>query len=208
MEFKKIFDISLPINKDIILYPGDAKVEYLPICTIEKSGCNMTKITFGSHTGTHIDAPSHFLSNGTTIDKIPLTTFIGKAQVIFIEEQEITRQDIQKNLNPNIKRVIFKTQNSHLWDLKKFSKKYTYLTEDGADFLIENQILLVGIDYVSIERFGTPDFSVHKRLLSKDIPILEGLNLKDVEPGEYFLIATPLKFENLDGSPVRALLLK
>lgn len=208
MEYKDIFDISLSINENIILYPGDAEVSYHPICTIEKSGCNMTKITFGSHTGTHIDAPYHFLENGITIDQIPLNTFIGKCQVIFVEKDIISKEEIQKKINPGIKRIIFKTKNSTLWNIDNFSKKFTHLTLSGAEYLIENNIILVGIDYVSIEQFGTPDFAVHKKLFSKNIPILEGLNLTNIDPGEYYLIALPLKLENLDGSPVRAVLLK
>ncbi len=204
----KIIDITLPIKEKMIYYPGDAHFKKEPICTIAKSGCNMMKITLGTHTGTHLDAPFHFLSEGNSIDKLLLDIFIGKAQVIEIKNEKIDSREIKKHLLPNIKRVLFKTKNSLLLDKEEFSKNYVYLTEDGADFLIEKNISLVGIDYISIEKFGTPTFSVHKKLFSKNIPILEGIYLKKVDPGIYFLIALPLNLPGLDGSPVRAVLIK
>ena len=208
MKERKVIDISVPIREDMVIYPGDVEFSRSPICTIDRSGCNMTKLILGTHTGTHIDAPLHFLKDGESIDEIPLDVFIGMAQVIEIERDEIGAEEIEKKIISGTRRIIFKTKNSHLWEVNKFSKKYVHLTEDGARFLIEKRIKLVGIDYISIERFGTPTFSVHKMLFSNKIPILEGLNLKDVKPGIYLLIALPLKLERLDGSPVRAVLVE
>lgn len=204
----KIKDITLPIKEKMIYYPGDAHFKKEPICTIAKSGCNMTKITLSTHTGTHLDAPFHFLSEGKSIDELPLDTFVGKAQVIEVKKEKIDAQEIEKHLLADIKRILFKTKNSFLLDKDEFSKDYVYLTEDGADFLIEKGVSLVGIDYISIEKFGTPTFSVHKKLFSKNIPILEGLYLKNVDPGIYFLVALPLPLSGLDGSPVRAILIE
>ncbi len=203
----KIIDISLPIEEGIITYPGDAQFSKTAICTIERSGCNMTKLILGTHTGTHIDAPLHFLKDGDAIDQIPLSHFIGQAQVIEVDEQEINSTVIKKQLKDGIERVLFKTRNSELYKTKAFSKNYTYLTEDGAIFLTEAGIKLVGIDYISIERFGTPDFKVHKILFQKNICILEGINLSAVAAGIYTLIALPLRLKGLDGSPVRAVLI-
>ncbi len=204
----RIIDISPYIEEGMIVYPGDAKFRTEPICTIERSGCNMTKLFLGTHTGSHIDAPFHFLPDGASVDKIPLSTFIGPAQVIEVKEKEITRKVIEERIDPDTERVLFKTENSYLLEKESFSKDYTYLTEDGARLLAEKGIKLVGIDYISIERFGTPDFSVHKILFKAGICILEGINLKDVRPGHYILVALPLKLKGLDGSPVRAVLIE
>ncbi len=204
----KIIDITLSINENIPVYPGDAKFKATPICTIEKSGCNMQQLNLGTHTGTHIDAPLHFLANGSSIDEIPLEIFFGKSQVIEIDEPRITKTAIDKFFIDGINRVLFKTPNSYLLEDKEFHKEYVYLTEDGADFLINKNVKLVGIDYISIERFGTADFIVHKKLFSANMCILEGINLKEVDPGIYTLVAFPLPFEGLDGSPVRAVLIE
>jgi len=204
----KIIDISIPIEESIVTYPGDAKFSKTPICTIERSGCNMMKLILGTHTGTHIDAPLHFLQDGLSIDKVPLSHFIGKTQVIEISEKEITEEIIRRKMKPGIEIVLFKTKNSALYKERKFIKDYTYLTEDGARFLVKKGIKLVGIDYISIEKFGTPDFRVHKILLQANICILEGINLLDVEESIYTLIAMPLRLKGLDGSPVRAVLIR
>ncbi len=204
----KIIDISLPIEEEMVTYPGDAHFSKTPICTIERSGCNMTKMILGTHTGTHIDAPFHFLSEGATIDKVPLTHFIGKAQVIEVKEEEITKEIVEKDMIPEIEIILFKTKNSLLYKEKKFLREYVHLTEDAARYIAKRDIKLVGIDYISIEKFGTPDFIVHKILFQKNICILEGLNLADVSPGIYTLIALPLKLKGLDGSPVRAVLIQ
>ena len=204
----KIIDISPDIEEGMIIYPGDAPFQKSPVCTIEKSGCNMTKLSLGTHTGSHIDAPLHFLSDGASVTDIPLSTFIGKAQVIEVKENEIKKDLLREELKSDVKCVLFKTRNSLLMKEKAFSKDYTHLTHDGAHFLVETGIRLVGIDYISIERFGTPDFSVHKILFRAGICILEGINLLDVKPGYYILIALPLKLKGLDGSPVRAVLIQ
>ena len=203
----KIIDISLPIEEGIVTYPGDAQFSKTPVCTIERSGCNMTKLILGTHTGTHIDAPFHFLKDGNSIDQIPLSHFIGQAQVIEVNEQEINSTIIKKQLKDGVERVLFKTRNSERYKEKGFSKNYTYLTEDGAVFLTRSGIKLVGIDYLSIERFGTPDFRVHKILFQANICVLEGINLSEVDPGIYTLVALPLRLKGLDGSPVRAVLI-
>jgi len=203
-----IIDISIGIKENMITYPGDAKFKTKPVCTIAHSGCNMTKLVLGTHTGTHIDAPFHFLSHGASIDKIPLSVFIGKTQVIEIEEDKITADNLKSKIKSDIKRILFKTKNSNLLKKNQFCKNYTYLTEDGAHFIAKKGIKLVGIDYISIDRFGTPDFSVHKILFEAQICILEGIYLAKVKPDYYTLIALPLKLNCLDGSPVRAVLIK
>ncbi|MFN3533878.1 MAG: cyclase family protein [Desulfatiglandales bacterium] len=204
----QIIDISIPISSKMILYPGDTVPQFRPICTLGRSGCNMTELTISTHTGTHIDAPSHFLERGKSIDSIELERFIGEAQVLEVKGGEIDSRIIEREIKEGVRRILFKTTNSSFMENNTFSKRHAHLTMDGARAIVSKEILLVGIDYVTVERFGTPDFSVHKTLLCANIPILEGLNLASVEPGLYRLIALPLRFEGLDGSPVRAVLIR
>lgn len=206
--FMKIIDISLEINDEMPIYPGDTQFIKKPICTIDTSGCNMMELLLSTHTGTHIDASYHFIKTGARIDEIELSTFIGKTQVIEVKGDTIDAHVIEQSLKPEIKRVLFKTSNSSLLKSKSFSKNYVYLNDDGADSLVDKGIILVGIDYISIERFGTQTFSVHKKLFKAGITILEGINLTHVEAKEYTLIAFPLKLKGLDGSPVRAVLIE
>jgi len=188
-------------------YPGDVPYKAEPICTIDRSGCNMHKLLMGTHTGSHIDAPCHFLEGGRSIEQIPLYRFMEEAQVLEIRGKEIGPEDL-RGLEDGIGAVLFKTRNSGLMSLGAFLRDYVCLSPEGAEVLIERGIRLVGIDYVSIERFGTPDFRLHRRLLEADVLILEGLDLKDVPPGRYLLLALPLRIRGMDGSPVRAVLLE
>ena len=167
----------------------------------------MHKLLMGTHTGSHIDAPCHFLEGGRSIEQIPLYRFMEEAQVLEIRGKEIGPEDLQ-GLEDGIGAVLFKTRNSGLMSLGAFYRDYVYLSPEGAEVLIERGVRLVGIDYVSIERFGTPDFRLHRRLLKADVLILEGLDLKDVPPGRYLLLALPLRIRGMDGSPVRAVLLE
>lgn len=204
---KRIYDLSPSIGSPMPYYPGDEPYRTEPICTLERSGCNMHKITLGTHTGSHIDAPLHFLEDGKAIDQYPLFRFMEPAEVVEVKVREIGPEHLE-GLDPEARAVLFKTPNSSLMGVGAFCRDYTHLTPEGAQALIERGVRLVGIDYVSIERFGTPDFPVHKRLLEADVLILEGLNLKDVPPGLYLLLAFPLRLKGMDGSPVRALLLE
>ncbi|RLA85093.1 MAG: cyclase family protein [Deltaproteobacteria bacterium] len=204
---KRIYDLSPVIGAPMAYYPGDVPYKAEPICTIDRSGCNMHKLLMGTHTGSHIDAPCHFLEGGRSIEQIPLYRFMEEAQVLEIRGKEIGPEDL-RGLEDGIGAVLFKTRNSGLMSLGAFLRDYVCLSPEGAEVLIERGIRLVGIDYVSIERFGTPDFRLHRRLLEADVLILEGLDLKDVPPGRYLLLALPLRIRGMDGSPVRAVLLE
>ncbi len=208
VEYKRIIDISLPLEKGIICYPGDTPFCSEAMCTIARSGCNMSQLTVGTHTGTHIDAPLHFLERGKGVDELPLERFMGMAQVVEVVGESIGPEFLQGLRLSQIRTLLFKTRNSLLLEEKGFRRDYVHLTADGAACLVEMGIDLVGIDYLSIERFGTPDFAVHKTLLEAGISILEGLDLRGVAPGTYFLIALPLRITGGDGSPLRAVLLE
>ncbi len=205
---KNILDISLRITKDMIDFPGDKATEIDRTKNIKHDGYNLSSVNMSLHAGTHIDAPSHFVENGKNIDEIAPGKFIGKVQIIKINDQkEITRKELL-NINIKCNKVLFKTRNSTLYKKDFFDENYVYLTYKGAEYLLEKGIQLIGIDYLNIERPNSHDFSVHKILLKNEVVIIESLNLSDVENGIYNLLAIPLKFKNCEASPIRALIYK
>jgi arylformamidase len=203
----RVLDISLPITESMAIYPGDPKVLITSLLSAS-GGSRLSEINFGSHTGTHIDAPSHAVGNKNTIDTIPLKTFYGRCRVVDMTkcEEAITLKDIKRHKIKSHERVLFKTTNS-LRGFKKFYDDYIYLDNEAATYLASLESILVGIDALSIKKKGLKDNTAHTALLDEDIPILEGLNLADIDAGEYTLCAFPLAFEGIDGSPVRAVLL-
>jgi len=161
----------------------------------------------GSHCGTHIDAPSHFEENGKTIDRISPEDLIGDVMVCEITDNEkIGLNDLKLLRLENIKRVIFKTVNSTYWKLHTFKRDFVYLTKDAAQYLVDNGIKLVGIDYLSIEKFESRQAETHHILLQNNVIIIEGLDLSGIKAGNYELIALPLKIKDGDGSPARVIL--
>lgn len=204
----EIIDISLPISANMPTYPGTAPTQIREV----RSGSGtsvLSEISLTSHAGTHIDAPSHSVPDTKSIDALPLDHFYGPCRVLdmtqcksSISEADLRVHDIQKN-----ERVLFKTSNS-LRDFDTFFDDYIYLETQAAHYLSDLGVALVGIDSLSIKQRGVPDNTAHTALLSKDIPILEGIRLASVEPGRYTLVAFPLAFRGIDGSPVRAILAK
>lgn len=203
----KLYDITIPIASDMPVYPGDPQVSVERVESIEDGAANnLTRLSFGTHTGTHIDAPRHFIEKGTPVDQLSLEILMGR---VLVEEisgvSEITREILARLPLRGHTRLIIKTDNSALWSREGFVERYAHLTEAGARYLVEQGLKLVGIDYLSIERFnGTGN--VHRVLLENNVVVLEGLNLHGVPEGEYELICLPLKIKNGDGAPARALL--
>ena len=196
----KFYDISMKLNKDIVQWPDS--INFSHIFYNE----NTSFIKMDLHTGTHVDAPKHFIKGGKSIDNLEIKRFFGKCQVIEINDDVISSQSF-KNVEIRVDNILLKTKNSESLNTD-FNKNYVALNSDGARFLVEKKINLVGIDYLSIEIFNNRNFEAHKILLSNDIIILEGLNLKNISPGIYTLIAFPLLIENAEASPVRAVLLE
>jgi arylformamidase len=206
---RRVIDISVPNQRGMHVYPGDPVLQVEPVRSIRKGDvCNLSLLTMGSHTGTHVDAPSHFLADGPRLGDVPLDRMIGEALVAdlrgraaidaaALETTELRAGDI----------LLCRTDNSWRWAAPDFRRDFTYLTEDAADLLVARGARAVGMDYLSIERFGSADFPVHHRLLSAGVFVIEGLDLRAVEPGRYTLVCLPLKFPDLDGAPARAVLL-
>lgn len=204
-------DISLPIYAGMIVGPSDPQVEIKLVRDPAKGDpVTMSQITMISHTGTHIDSPRHFFIDGTTIDALPLETFIGPARVIEINDVETIKPaelepyDIQPG-----ERILFKTTNSSwVYDSDKFITPYVYISNEAASFLAEKRVRLVGIDYITVGGYVNREDNrvVHKIFLNGGVSILEEINLKGVKPGRYELMAVPLRFLKGDAAPCRAIL--
>jgi arylformamidase len=206
----KIYDISVDIQMGMPTYPGDTKYKSRKLKSIEQDGYEIHRLTLGNHTGTHVDAPAHFIAGGTTITELPLDILNGRARVVEIfDKEKVGLQEIQNLKLESDFRILLKTRNSSLWKNKKrFQKNYVYLTLDAAKYLAENDIKLIGFDYLSLEKFGDLEHPVHRYLLRNQVIILEGLNLSDVEEGEYDMCCLPIKLAGLDGAPARVILRK
>lgn len=208
-EKTRIIDISLPIKTNMVVYPGNAPVDISVWHSIGKGdSSNLSRIDLGSHTGTHIDAPFHNDPSGKTLGQIPLQIFFGRCKVFdFSNSQKcVSLEDLRSKDIKKGDRILLKTSNSFR-GLEEFYDDYVYLDGDGAEYLAEQGVLLVGIDSLSIKQRGSKDNRPHSALLSKDIPIIEGINLKEVSEGEYIISAFPISVD-IDGAPIRAVLIK
>lgn len=202
-------DLSLPIGEDTPVFPGDPEVHVEAVTTLDEKPYHLSRIELGSHTGTHVDAPAHFIRGGTPLPEIPLSRWTGPAWVVSLPEAENITPEALAAAWPvaaPVERVLLRTPNSRLWGTPEAGKRYQALSEAGAAWLVERGVRLVGIDALSIEADTSGTFPVHHLLLGNDVLILEGLNLNHVPPGLYELLCLPLKLEAPDGAPVRAVL--
>ncbi|MFQ5661647.1 MAG: cyclase family protein [Candidatus Paceibacteria bacterium] len=206
----KIIDISLPLNSSTVIYPNNPKVE-IEENIDKRKGLTVTdsKITLGSHTGTHIDAPRHVFEDGATLDQIPLEQIVGKCRVLdFTDaEESIKTSDLEKHDIKEGERILAKTKNSEI-GFDEFRNDYIYLDGNAAEYLAKKRVALFGIDYLSVKQRGSEDIRPHTELLKNNIVIFEGLDLSQVEEGEYMFVGLPIRFTGIDGSPARAILLK
>lgn len=209
----RIIDVSVPISSATTTYPGDPSVEIMQWSAIADGAvANVTLLNFGAHTATHVDAPSHFIEGAGRVDNLPLDALIGPALVLSIPDEvdAIEASHLSEYDLTNVKRVLFKTRNSRFWsDMSSgFRKDFTYLAPDAARLLVAPGIRLVGIDYLSVEKFQSERHLTHEILLSSGVVILEGLDLREAEAGSYELICLPLKIAGGtgDGAPARAIL--
>ncbi len=206
-----LIDISFFLDKDTVIYPNNPGFELNRLQSVEKGdNSTISLISMGSHTGTHIDAPAHFVRGGATIDMIPLDRFSGRAKVIDATGMDTISADFVRGLSIQPEDIlIFKTDNSYNWSCDRILDKYVTLTYDAATVLSTSDIKLVGIDYLTIEcprGFRIQGKSVHRSLLGNGILICEALDLQHVIPGEYMFYCFPLKIRGVDGCPVRACL--
>ena len=206
----EIIDISVPISPDMVVWPGAPKPEFSWRRSIKKGdSSNNSNLSMNCHSGTHIDAPLHFVDKGGSVENVSLNILMGKTFVADLSHsKEITVLELEK-LWPNEKvdRVLFKTPNSKIWEINQtiFIKNFCALREKETRWLLEKKVRLVGIDYLSIQKYGDSPI-VHQLLLEANIIVVEGLNLSKVSAGFYELVCLPLKLTGLEGAPARAIL--
>jgi arylformamidase len=204
----RFLDVSVPLAAGIPTYPGNPAFELDPVKRLaDGASSNVSRLVIGTHTGTHVDAPRHFFDEGIAVDALALDLLIGRARVIDLPRRGgITADDLAAAGLREDLRVLLKTPNSALWNGSAFREDYTHLTEDGARYLVEQGVKVVGIDYLSVEQFKKPGAPAHRALLSAGTVIIEGLDLSDAEAGMYELYCLPLRVAGADGAPARVVL--
>jgi arylformamidase len=205
----RIYDISLPVENGGLIYPGNPAITVAPQQEMAKGGSsNVSLLSFGSHTATHVDAPLHMLPAGTGVDRLPLDVLMGPAVVVAFGDDVMTVTEPLLKAQPlaGHTRILLKTRNSRFLRDRDFHRDYTYLAPDGAAYLVSLGARLVGIDYLSIEQFHSGHHRTHKTLLERDVVIVEGLDLSAPAPGVYELRCLPILLPGLDGAPARAVL--
>ncbi|PYR90979.1 MAG: cyclase [Acidobacteria bacterium] len=205
----RLVDVSVPLQPGLATYPGNPEFELQPIKRVAAGGSsNVSRLVMGTHTGTHVDAPRHFFDDAAGVDTLALDLLIGRARVIDvplrggITEVHLAQAGLREDL-----RVLLRTPNSALWNSgEAFHQDYTYLTEQGAKYLVEQGVKVVGVDYLSVEQFKKAGAPAHRALLGDNVVIIEGLNLSDAEPGTYEMYCLPLRVTGADGAPARVVL--
>lgn len=204
-------DVSVDVWEQLPVWPGTPRVAFQRDFALEAGdGVNDTTLRFSVHTGTHIDAPLHFLQGGKSVDQITLETLIGPVYVAEVPAQvDAITVDVLKSLAlpAGVQRLLFKTRNSLLWSsgTDKFDPNFVALTADAAQWLVDRGVAVVGIDYLSIQRF-TDGPETHQILLGANVVVIEGVDLSQVEPGNYELFCLPLKLKGVEGAPARVIL--
>jgi arylformamidase len=208
-----IYDISLTISPSLPTWPGDPQLELAKFESMEKGAHNnVSRISASVHLGTHVDAPYHFLNDGAAVDALPLEILTGPCYVVQLPDgvEAITADVLDRTeINSEMKRILFGTRNSHLWARGEstFQTDFVAITEDGAQWLVERGVRLIGVDYLSVAPYGD-SVPTHTVLLKAGVVIVEGLNLSNVMRGFYDLYCLPLKIAGCDGAPARAILIQ
>jgi len=207
----KIYDVTVPISSKVPIYTGDPLVVIETASTIAGGdSANVSHLCFGAHTGTHVDAPNHFIEGTRRVHQLDLEKLVGPCVVFDVDKNVLVIETHHLPPLTGIERILFKTRNSSFWNEpdSEFRTDFTYISPEAARALADNSIKLVGIDYLSVEKFGSTDFATHITLLEKEIVVLEGLDLREVPAGEYEIICLPLKFKGGtgDGAPARTIL--
>jgi arylformamidase len=203
----EIIDISLPLDTKLAAWPGDTEFDY-ELTWKRSAGAtvNVGALRMSTHFGTHVDAPFHFLDDGTRLHELPLATFVGTAIVVQVRgAQTILRRDLSRDFGAAT-RLLIRTD---AWsDPRVFPEKIPVLDLDVPDWLGSQGIVLLGVDLPSVDALDSKDLPIHHALARNQITILESLNLKDVEEGIYEIVAAPLKVVGGDAAPARALLMR
>jgi arylformamidase len=206
-----IYDISLSISESLVVWPGDPPVRITQPAHLDRGDvATLSRLDMGAHTGTHVDAPAHFVAGGLTVDSMDLEVLVGPAWVIDAREADLLSAEVLARLGipPGIERVLFRTRNSDRWmrGEAQFFEDYVGVTEDGARWLLDRGVRLVGMDYLSVAPYRDT-VPVHQILLREGVILVEGLNLSGIAPGRYRFVCLPLKVAGGEGAPARAILM-
>lgn len=202
-------DVSVPITDGMVTYPGNPVVQVRPHQAISAgASANVSLLSLGSHTGTHVDAPKHFDDAGAGVDALPLDCLIGPAVVLGFDDavRAIGPAELEAHDLMGRPRVLLRTRNSRLITEDEFVRDFTYVTPEGAEWLAARGVVLVGTDYLSVEQFRSGHHRAHRTFFAHGVVIVEGLALAGVVPGAYRLICLPLRIAGLDGAPARVIL--
>jgi arylformamidase len=209
----RIYDVSVPLSANTPTYPGDPGIHIKQWLRLANGdAANVSLINFGLHSGTHVDAPAHFIEGGAKVGSLPLDSLVGEAEVVELAHDlnAISERFVKANCAAGSQRILFKTRNSVFWgDTERgFHEDYVYIEPDAARWLVESGVKLVGIDYLSVEKFESTSFETHLAFLSSGVVIIEGLDLRAVPSGRYELFCLPLKIAggSGDGAPARVIL--
>ena len=205
-------DVTAPLNPATTpTYPGDTQPKFEFLRSFDKGDkVTLSSYLMTAHAGTHVDAPLHFVAKAASIDQVPLATLMGQARVIDCSPNvvAIDAAELNKHNWRGAKRILFRTRNSrNSWmAVPTFHQDFTYLAPDAAQLLANTGVELVGIDYLSAEKFGATEARSHQILLGRNIPIIEGLDLREIKAGDYDMIVLPLRVVGHEAAPARALL--
>jgi len=206
----RTYDVTLTISPDLPTWPGDPCIVLERVGKIENGdNANVSRIDMVVHSGTHVDAPYHFLPDGKTVDQLSLSLLTGRAYVLHLPEVDrITAAVLEEaQIPPRTRRLLFKTRNSQYWSelSNGFRTDFVGITADGAEALVKRGVKLVGVDYLSVAPFKESR-PTHEILLSAGVVVIEGLDLSKVSQGRYTLFCLPIKLGGSDGAPARAIL--
>ena len=204
-----IYDVTRTLVSGMPTWPGEAGPELTPIKRMAAGDpADVSHLGLGVHTGTHVDAPKHFIAGGGGAESLPLDALIGAARVVAIRDRyEIRPEELEEARLEGVERVLFRTRNSEEWSDRNFREDFVSLGPDAAQWLTNHGAKLVGVDYLSVDAFTAPEPRTHLILLGAGVVIVEGLDLRLVPPGEYSLYCLPLKLAGADGAPARAVLI-
>lgn len=203
-----LIDISPPLRNDMPVYPGNPPFSLRVVRRVEEGAhSTLSEITMGTHSGTHVDAPAHFLPGGAPLDAMPLEALVGRALVEeIVADGEIPAEAVQALGVADGTRLLLKTGNSALWGSDSFNPDYAYLSTEAASYLATRRLLCLGVDYLSVGGFHSNGTEVHRVLLEAGVLLIEGLDLSGAAPGEYDLVCLPLPLAGAEAAPARAVL--
>jgi arylformamidase len=206
----QIYDVTRTLQAGMATWPGEPGPDLSLIKQMSAGqAADVSHLSLGVHTGTHVDAPRHFIPGGAGVESLPLTALIGPARVASIKHEGAIRADeLERSGLDGVERVLFRTRNSDEWSGAEFKDDFVYLDPEAAHWLVERGIRLVGVDYLSVEAFAAAEPLTHRTLLSAGVVIVEGLDLREISPGDFILSCLPLKLAGADGAPARVVLMR